>query len=178
VESRDFGVDLGAAFNAIGGRFSSQLRADLNTMRGRVLLEVGQRVTTEAVRITNARGLVDLGAYKIGWQTGGALRATPSGVEVVNDAPYAGVIEWGRRPGRPGPPLAPIREWVARKLARTGKVRPEQGETLDDAIDRVAMLIRNKLHARGSKPRYVLRDALADVGTFIADAAEIHLPTR
>ena len=78
----------------------------------RVALEVAQRSLADAVRETNAADAVDLGGYKLAW------RATriPRGAAVDNTAPYAPVLEYGRRPGRPGPPLQPIIAWANRKL--------------------------------------------------------------
>lgn len=60
--------------------------------------------------------------------------------------PYAAVMELGRRPGKPGPPLAPIKEWVRRKLGLQGK-----------ELDSAAFLIRRKIHVKGIEPRHFFK---------------------
>ena len=93
-----------------------RLRADTEIVRAAALDTVlwGQR---RVVARTNAEDLVDLGAYKLGWST----RRIRDGAELGNSVPYAPVLEYGRRPNRPGPPLQPIIEWVHRKLR--GEIR-------------------------------------------------------
>jgi len=98
-----------------------------------------------AVVKTGGENLVDLGGYKNAWK---GVRVH-NGAEVINDAPYAGVIEFGRRPGRPGPPLAPILAWVESKLVRGGEVAEEDARS-------VAFAIRAKIHRDGTPPRLVL----------------------
>lgn len=88
-----------------------QLKADTALVE-RVALEVAQRSLAAAVRETNEAGAVDLGFYKLSW----SASPVPGGAELGNSAPYAAVIEYGRRPGRPGPPLQPIIAWVNRKM--------------------------------------------------------------
>lgn len=66
----------------------------------------------DVVKATNDANLVDLGAYKLAW----SAAPLPTGAELGNSAPYAPVIEYGRRPGRAGPPIMPIYEWVQRKF--------------------------------------------------------------
>lgn len=93
-------------------------------------------------------GAVDNGEYKRRWQ----YKAIPNGILVYNDAPYADIIEHGRRPGAAFPPRGPIRRFAIRKLG----VSEEQA-------DAVAFLIAAKIAERGLKPRLVLtnaRDAL------------------
>lgn len=78
----------------------------------RVALEMAQRSLADAVKETNAADAVDQGLYKLAW----SARRVPKGAAVDNTAPYAAVLEYGRRPGRPGPPLQPIIAWVNRKM--------------------------------------------------------------
>lgn len=101
-------------------------------------LDVAHRGVAEGVRLTNEEALVHTGAFKRGW-------TVADGPTVRNDTPYAAVLEHGRRPNRPGPPIAPIREWVRLKLGKTG---PE-GE-------RIAWAIRNSIHRKGSRPRKLM----------------------
>ncbi len=164
---------------------AERLRRDTDVVRAAALDTVlwGE---AQAVKQTNALDLVDLGAYKLGW----AHRAIARGAELGNPVPYAPVIEYGRRPNRPGPPLQPIIEWVHRKLrgeirgqyraskaialglaAAGAKSRREAAQRRRDvrsafgaernamaaSVIFVAMAIRDAIHARGSKPKRVLR---------------------
>lgn len=117
-------------------------------------LDTCHRGVAEAVRLTNDAGLVDLETYKRGFQVDPAS----TGPELRNDTPYAPVLEHGRRPGRPGPPVAPIREWAARKLGLSGA-----------ELDRVAWAVRNAIHRRGTKPHKIMfRTQLSMRGWFRA----------
>jgi hypothetical protein len=98
-----------------------------------------------AVQLTDKEGLVDQGQFKASWK---AARLS-NGAEVRNDAPHAPTLEYGRRPNRPGPPLAPILEWVERKLVGNGEVAPE------DALH-VARAIQAKIHREGSPAHHIL----------------------
>ena len=44
------------------------------------------------------------------------LRTSPLQMRITSPLAYVGVMERGRRPGRRGPPIGPIRNWVANKL--------------------------------------------------------------
>lgn len=130
-------------------QFGPELRARFKRDRARLVIaarDAAARGEAAAVRETDAQGLVHLGHYKLAWRA----RPLHNGAELRNDVPYAGVIEYGRRPGRPGPPLAPILEWVERKLVANGEV--EMGDA-----EWVARLIRNHIHIHGTPPRFVLR---------------------
>ena len=198
-------IDIKAA--DFGRAIEEQLREDTGLAR-RVALEVALRGVSRAVTLTNKAGKVDRGQFKRSWKA----IPTPDGAELLNDAPYAGVIEHGRRPGRPGPPLAPIYEWVQRKLrgqikaqfrvvralslasaldaadkdasstserrlfrreARAG-VRKQFGQgdrAVDAAALAMAMSIRDKIHARGTKPSFILRQTAWHLGGDLQDAA-------
>lgn len=152
-------------------------------------LEACARGEAIAVKRTNEVGAVDQGQFRLAWNH----RARKDGAELRNDAPYAAVIERGRRPGRPGPPLAPIFAWVNRKLRGQikGQYRfakrlaiglakggpgsrsfkraaiahinetfgpEERGVTA--ATWGIAMNIRDAIHIRGTKPRWILRDTM------------------
>jgi len=99
----------------------------------------------DAVRITNKERAVDQGLYKLSW----AASRVPHGGELRNGAPYASIIEYGRRPNRPGPPLDPILGWVRRKFFLTGKCK-------ENEIYGIAVAIRRHIHYRGTKPRRIM----------------------
>ncbi len=147
-------------------------------------LEACQRGVAEAVRLTNEAGVVDRGFYKRGFRA----KRLSNGAEMVNAVPHAGVIEFGRRPGRPGPPLAPILAWVRRKMGddfrgefkaakglaatmaprgRRGAVKRafgSQTKAVDARIIHVAHLIRAKIHRDGTKPHGIVRRTLPVMG--------------
>lgn len=135
-------------------------------LREQVTLEVAHHAEARAVRGTNDKGAVHLGAFKLGWH----VMSTAEGAALVNDVPYAGVIELGRRPGRPGPPFAPILEWVRRKLVPNGKIVPREGETMEEAARSAAFAIRKTIHEKGTKPRYILRDVNDELPGMVAAA--------
>lgn len=127
-----------------------ELRRQLKHCRDDVIKAAQDTVLAgqaHAVALTDEKDLVHMGHYKNSWKT----RRLIDGGELRNDAPYAGVLEWGRRPKRPGPPYEPIKEWVDRKLVARGDVAPEDAE-------RTAKRIQAIIHVKGTKPRFVLRD--------------------
>ena len=126
----------------------AHLEADLRRLTP-ISFDVCHRGLAHAVGLTNAKKLVDRGMYKMGFRVAPVPPPAP-GAPVTgslrNDTPYANVIEWGRRPMRPGPPLEPILGWVRRKLGLDG---PE--------ADRAAFAIRRAIHRRGLPPHHIMR---------------------
>ena len=118
-----------------------RLKRDRTEIR-KAAAETAAQAVAELVEATDRAGLVDRGEFRNGWRN----QRTPTGGKVGNEAPHAQAIEEGRRPNRPGPPLAPIRRWVERKI----QPPPEQ-------LDRIAWAIRNKIHREGSEPKLILR---------------------
>lgn len=142
VQAKDFGRAI-----------RQHLAADTALVRSAALNAVakGER---DAVRLTDENGLVDRGIYKASWKHA----PIPNGAELRNDSPIAGIIEWGRRPNRPGPPFAPIYEWVKRKLVPNGSVEEH------DAYG-VAKAIRDAIHRRGLPPHFILRRTFRQMRT-------------
>ena len=148
IKAKDFGRVL-----------EHRLRQDTKLLRD-ASLGAAWRGVAEASRLTVEAGLVDRGGYLGGWDAG----ATSDGAYLRNTAPYAGVIEYGRRPGAPGPPLAPILEWVRRKLVANGEVAEEEAES-------VAWAIRQHIHENGSPPHFILRDVSSRMGSYLLTEA-------
>lgn len=216
------GVPIGQLAEGLAWLVRQQLILDAEATRTKVLPEVAHAVLAKALQGTNKAGAVHLGAFKLGWR----VAETADGADVVNDVLYAGVIELGRRPGRPGPPLEPIVEWVRRKLfadqsrpsgvTRSGGSKRPRREKLitkikklirrlvrrvksalgikgakkkrgerkakqtpaqrDAEIMRIAIAIRWKIHHKGTKPRFILRDATKVAPRALAAAVRRHLP--
>lgn len=185
---------------------AKRIAADVQLAR-RAALDAALRGVQVAVAATNKAGAVDQGLFKLSW----GARPTKRGAALENTAPYAGVIERGRRPGRPGPPLQPIIDWVHRKhrtsvalevkairslalgLARAGgRTRRERAErvratrkglgryenAVNAAVIARAMAIRDAIHARGTKPRFILRGSLPQVRRFFITAVMRQLRRR
>lgn len=83
----------------------------------RGLLSGALRGVVEMQRRGDQAGVFDRGGFRRSWQ---AL-PTERGATLRNNAPYAGVVEEGRRPGSRMPPLRVVQRWAARKLALTPK---------------------------------------------------------
>jgi hypothetical protein len=126
----------------------------------RIALEVAQRGIADAVKGTDEAKAVDQSFYKLSW----SARPIARGAILENTAPYAAILEYGRRPGRPGPPLSPILGWVERKLVRGGTLPAS-------AAYPVAVAIREHIHRRGTKPRRILAKTVARVGPWFLEAS-------
>lgn len=88
-------------------------------------------------------GAVNTAFYKRAWKQ----QALPDGARVYNAAPYAGVIEYGRRPGS-FPPKEPIVRWIQRRLGKSEK-----------EARRLSFIVRRAIAVRGLLPRLVLTGA-------------------
>lgn len=127
-------------------------------------LDAALRGVPHVVARTDEFGLVDAGVFKNSWKA----ERNSDGAELRNDAPYAPVIEHGRRPGRPGPPYEPILEWVRTKLVLNGAVPPDEAE-------HVAWAIRDSIHRKGTQPRLILAGALPQLERFFVQEARRRL---
>ena len=110
---------------------------------------------------TAAAGVFDRGGYRRGWKA----RPTANGAILFNDAPYAPVIEEGRRPNSRMPPVAVIERWVKRKGIGGGldKIRGASGKN-DGPIQKaakvdskgIAFAIARAIGKRGIKGKHLL----------------------
>ena len=127
------------------------------SMRVRPVLD---KATSHAIRASDngTEGAVNVGTYRRSWQT----EVTPGRLAVFNRSSYAGIIEYGRRPGRrPGarmPPRAAVARWAQRKLG------------LSEADARAAAFVMARAIAkRGLRARRVLGGAEAEMGAIVRD---------
>jgi hypothetical protein len=159
-----------------GRALRRRLQADVRLFE-RAALDTVMWGLQRAVALTNERGLVDQREYKDSW----SYRRISGGAELGNSAPHAPVIEHGRRPNRPGPPLAPILAWVIRNRGKLGlklgrRRRNAAGEMAfkdedQAAAESGAWAIRWKIHKRGSKPHGVLRQVHDEMKPHLRRAA-------
>jgi hypothetical protein len=76
------------------------------------------------------------------------IREIEDGFEIVNTAPYADTVEYGRSPGTM-PPVSAIQRWVEVKLGLQGK-----------ESKRVAWAVATKIQELGIGPKPYLRNAV------------------
>lgn len=115
-------------------------------LRRRVLRRLGQ-VLAETSRVADiivVRGrqmaiAEDLVAFRV-YSESFEKRMVPNGVNVDNSAPHADIIEFGRRPGAPGPPVAAIQAWMDVK-----------------GIEGSARAIARAIHRRGLRPKRLMQ---------------------
>lgn len=95
-------------------------------------------------------GAVNTGDFLRRWRWVGI----PDGSRVLNDSPYAAIIEYGRTPNSSPPPTQPIRDWLIRRL----KMSPAKAAALAPAVARA-------IGRRGLLARRILtsEDAVTEV---------------
>lgn len=140
-----------AQMKKLGNRFpGAALRgAKRGAMRAASLL---QRATGKAEPANPAKigtgGAVNTGFYKRAWKWEGL----PSGARVYNVAPYAAVIETGRRVGATRPPIGALTDWAQRRI----------GLSREDAR-KAAFAISKAIQKRGLLPRKVMGNKLPEI---------------
>lgn len=139
------------------GAYSAALRA----------LALMQR-RTDAAGPSDPKGLgtggaVNTGHFRMAW------KATPleDGAYLFNDAPYAGVIESGRRPGGRMPPSAAIARWAQRRL----------GLSEADA-KAAAFLIARAIARRGLRGRQILSGSIGELRQMVNEEILRELATE
>lgn len=126
---------------------SSQLAAMREALRTKTVKKAAERGLLSAAlrgealvsRLTAKAGKVDTGRFRASWKAA----ATRDGAQLTNSAPYAAVIEGGRRAGARMPPLGPIEAWANRK-----------------GIDIDPMMIARSIASRGIPGAFILRRAM------------------
>jgi hypothetical protein len=116
---------------------------------------------------------VDTGDYKSSWRA--VKNDIRGGVDLINDAPHAGIIEQGARPHMP--PLQPLIDWARRKAADIGLVQLATGKQYggpsslnqdqDAAVIRFARAIQHKIAAQGQAPLWIMRKRLPFARKFL-----------
>lgn len=112
---------------------------------------------------------VDEGMAQKAWRD----RATTRGAELINDAPYIGVLEKGARPFTP--PFEPIFRWVARQqqVSLSGvEIGPGYGQLSGanasseqvQMVRAIAMAVIRKIQLKGFEPRNFVRGQLKKLG--------------
>jgi hypothetical protein len=119
--------------------------------------------TDEAVpaSATGVQGAVNYGRYKMGWR---AVRI-PEGAKVYNQTPYAGIIEYGRRPKYPGKEgVNALHRWVQRKFSLSEyEAKP------------IARAIAWRLRKQALRPRLVMTGDLQKMVELVTKEVEFEL---
>ncbi len=134
-----------------------------------VAFEVALRGVAEGAAVATRIPIFDRGTYARRFKA----RRLPEGAELRNDAPHAGVIEFGRRPGRRPPPVAVILRWVrrvgldvsglaskrrgVRKKSKGKRARKGRVQGVRRAQAQVAFLIARAIGRRGLPAHAVFR---------------------
>lgn len=112
------------------------------------LIHVAQRSAYEGMRWaiahTHKRDLIHKKEYLAGFN----VIILTRGAQLRNDAPYAMIIERGRRPGSAPPPVDAIRTWVEDKIGLEGA-----------EATAVAHRIRQTISVRGTGPKLIMLNA-------------------
>lgn len=127
----------------------------------------------------------------------GHVEEHADGVEIVFDAPHAGIVEAGSRPHMP--PFGPIYQWVLRHLGqfgveKVGSFRRVKGgaeksnaafaqhlERVDDMETEargIAEAIRWKIYQHGSAPTWFVRSKLPVLKAILGRMIDKHLSGR
>lgn len=106
---------------------------------------IAMRALTVVQEETVSKGAFNYGTYRASWFATPTQRGSKTGVLVGNKAPYAGVVEYGRRKGSKQPPREPIARWAQRKF---GIPYPE--------AKRIAFAIARSISKKGIPGRFVL----------------------
>lgn len=109
----------------------------------------GARLGAERARaemVKRSQEAFDRGASARSWKA--TTSVSDRTVTVYNQAPYAGVIEYGRRPGSKPPPSKVLEPWVRRKLKVSRKKAPG-----------VAFVVARKIGRDGIPGKYIMARA-------------------
>ncbi len=114
----------------------------------------GQRAVMALQRRTDELKAVDTATYKRDWK----MEKLENGVRIFNQAPYAAVIEWGRRVGATPPPASALVPWVKRKLG-----------VADDKARSAAFLVAQAIQRNGIKGKYILTNLNPTISKWIQE---------
>jgi hypothetical protein len=164
---------------------ASQVGAALRSTDARIRKGVmnGLRVAAQRGRtVLVSRSPVDMGQFKGAWK----VEKTLEGADVVNDAPHAGIIERGARPHAVSDVgVLAIEDWVRRHFheqtrsvarqrknygsrAKYGKKSTRTTAALEQQyVHELAMKIVWKLRTKGQEPKWVVRDALPALSSWL-----------
>jgi len=109
-----------------------------------VAIKTANKMMRDAEETVSREGIIASAEYG----TSFCVVRLPDGAALINAAPHATYVEYGRRPGSRPPPMQAILRWIKLKGIGTG----------DPAKDRnSAFLIAKKIGRDGIRPQWVMR---------------------
>lgn len=144
IKAKDFAKDLKRRTLATNRAVADGMRLGAERAKGILI----RRTPTDTGRMRNSWKVRSTGARR------GGLRE----YELINDAPYAGVIEHGARPhsvNREG--VAAITAWARRKF-------PSANE---QQLRGIVWGIVNNLKRKGQRPTFFVRDSRKDIASAV-----------
>lgn len=163
--------------------YVAKLRKSLNGVDGAIvrgihsgaMRSIGelQKATREAFPASpnGQEGAVDTGAFLRSWQ----FELLPTGGRVFNNAPYAGVIEHGRRPGRKPPPSKVLVGWIQRRMGLSKEEAEAAAFPIARAIGKRGLAGRKILTSPrmvDTITRIVMEEVRAEVRAALAKASQ------
>ncbi len=136
------------------GNYLRQLGARMVPAARRGALAAAYRAVAQLQRETSQDNLVNTANYKRSWRAD----RTELGAVVANQAPYAAVIEEGRRAGSRQPPTEYIKRWAQRRLGLS-----------EAEAAAAAFPIARAIAKKGLKPRRVLQSARPEIRRFVLE---------
>jgi len=162
---------LGELETKLAGEYESTMRrAALSAaMRGVGLMQQRTRTALPASPGgPSAGGAVNYGTYLRAWKA----EADADGASLFNSSKQAGVIEFGRRPGK-FPPIAAIAQWALRRLrlkpegSRRGRSKTSfSADEIMTPAFRAAWPIARAIARRGLLPRLIMTGAAHVLGAY------------
>lgn len=141
--------EIGQLIKKLGDRAPLAIQKAATSLSMRALTIVQDAVrNAPPASSKGSGGAVNTGRFLAAWEAAPAQQGTAFGVliQVPNSkAPYAAVIEYGRRPGSKPPPVEPIARWAQRRL----RLPYEQAKG-------VAFAIARSIGRRGLTGRHIL----------------------
>lgn len=157
---------------------AKDLPAELQRLEGSVreaihrgIRSAARRGRAELVRRTPK----DHGLLKASWRDTATGAGGSTIAEVMNDAPYVGIVEAGARPHAVSEAgQAAIREWVRRHLPdligrdRAKTIKRRFANYAEIEINRITSAIVWRIRKYGQPPTYFIRDALPELSRYAA----------
>jgi hypothetical protein len=126
----------------------------------------GPAIAQEELRRASARrsAPINTGEYARSWQA----RRLGNGAVLFNDAPYASIIELGRRPGSKAPPTSVIMKWLEQKLRGSVKNRKSR----EAQARGLAFVIARAIGKRGLPAHRVMARTRLRLNRIVRDAVD------
>jgi len=154
--------DLAKKFRSLGSRYMPTVMAGARS--------AGERARAYLVQESQSKKVVDRGGYIRGWKS----LVIGNTLEVYNQAPYSGVLEYGRRPGAKPPPYYVLIPWVQRhlKIDRVIKSGKRKGTSTSRApkgseLIGLAIAVAKSIGKRGQKGHFILTKSRKKIEGFI-----------